>query len=76
MQLFKTTDVPTEEVSRDDEFAVVGSARSLGYNQPQLAGRKLWLPMFIMAPMGYVASFIVGIAEANTDRSDIDQLQT
>ena len=76
MQLFKTTDVATEPVSRSDEYKVVGSKESLGYNQPQLAGRKLWLPMFLMAFMGFAIAFILGIVEADTARTDVSDLQT
>ena len=76
MQMFKTTDVATEPVSRSDEHKVVGSTESLGYNQPQLAGRKLWLPMFLMAPMGFAVAFILAIVEADTARTDVADLQT
>ncbi len=76
MQMFKTTDVATEPVSRSDEHKVVGSEKSLGYNQPQLAGRKLWLPMFLMAPMGFAVAFILAIVEADTARTDVADLQT
>ncbi len=76
MQMFKATDVATEPVSRSDEHKVVGSEKSLGYNQPQLAGRKLWLPMFLMAPMGFAIALILGIVQADTARSDVADLQT
>ncbi len=76
MQMFKTTDVATEPVDRSDEFKVVGSKESLGYNQPQLAGRKLWLPMFLMAFMGFAVAFVLGIVEADTARTEIADLQT
>lgn len=76
MTLFKTTDVPTAPVKRPDEYKVVGSDRSLGYNQPQVAGRKLWLPMFLMAPMGFAIAFILAVVEANTSRTDVADLQT
>ncbi len=76
MQLFKTTDVVTEPIDRPDEHKVVRSHESLGYNQPQLAGRKLWFPMFLMAPMGFAVAFILGIIEADTARTDVGDLQT
>ena len=76
MTLFKTTEVPTVPLTRSDEFKVVGSTESLGYNQPQAAGRKLWLPMFLMALMGFAVAFILGVVEANTDRADVADLQT
>lgn len=76
MQMFKTTDVATEPVGRSDEFKVVGSKESLGYNQPQLAGRKLWLPMFLMAFMGFAVAFVLGIVEADTTRTEVADLQT
>ncbi len=40
----------TTPVTRPDLFNVVRSDRSLGYNRPQRMGRRLWLPMFAMAP--------------------------
>ena len=43
----KGNQVPRTPLKRPDEFKVVGSTQSLGYNKPQLMGRKLWLPMFV-----------------------------
>ena len=63
-------------VSRTDGFKVVGSDHSLGYNLPQRMGRKLWLPMFVMALMGWAVGFILAIVEAGTDRAQVDDLQT
>lgn len=68
--------IPKAAVSRSDGFTVVGSDRSLGYNLPQLMGRRLWLPMFAMALMGWTAGFILAIVEAGTDRAQVDDLQT
>lgn len=62
-------------VARNDGFKVVGSDRSLGYNLPQRIGRKLWLPMFAMALMGWAVGFILAIVEAGTDRTDANELQ-
>jgi hypothetical protein len=70
------TKTPTTTVSRTDGFNVVGSDTSLGYNLPQTMGRRLWLPMFAMALMGWAVGFILAIVEAGTDRSSVDDLQT
>lgn len=67
--------IPRVALSRSDGFAVVGSDRSLGYNLPQLMGRRLWLPMFALALMGWAVGFILAIVEAATDRSAVDDLQ-
>lgn len=61
---------------RDDSFLVVSSTESLGYNAPQVMGRKLWLPMFVMAIMGWAVGFILAIVEATTDRDELADLQT
>jgi hypothetical protein len=76
MTMFKTTDVATATVKRPDEYKVVASDRGLGYNQPQVAGRKLWLPMFLMAPMGFAIALILGFVEADTSRTNVADLQT
>lgn len=68
--------IPKVAVSRNDGFKVVGSDRGLGYNLPQVMGRRLWLPMFAMALMGWAVGFILAIVEAATDRSEVDDLQT
>jgi hypothetical protein len=70
------TKTPTTSVSRNDGFNVVGSDTSLGYNLPQRMGRKLWLPMFAMAIMGWAVGFILAIVEAGTHRSEVNELQT
>ncbi len=62
--------------TRKDGFQVVTSEKSLGYNLPQRVGRKLWLPMFAMALMGWAAGFILAVTEAGTDRANVDDLQT
>jgi len=69
----KTTVSP---VTRNDGFKVVGSDRGLGYNLPQRMGRRLWLPMFAMALMGWAAGFILAVVEAATDRAEVNDLQT
>src|SRR5918999_685690 len=43
------------------EFAVERSKRSLGYNLPQQLGRRLWLPMFLMALMAFPVGVVLGI---------------
>ena len=65
----------THPVDRPDGFHTVESEHSLGYNVPQKAGRRLWLPMFLMALMGWTVGIILAIVEAATDRSDLDTLQ-
>jgi hypothetical protein len=65
----------THPVDRPDGFHTVESEHSLGYNLPQKAGRRLWLPMFLMALMGWTVGIILAIVEAATDRSDLDTLQ-
>jgi len=65
----------THPVDRPDGFHTVESEHSLGYNIPQKAGRRLWLPMFLMALMGWTVGIILAIVEAATDRSDLDTLQ-
>jgi hypothetical protein len=72
----KTTKTPLAAVSRTDGFQVVGSATGLGYNGPQKMGRRLWLPMFAMALMGWAIGMILAFVEAGTDRSEVGDLQT
>ena len=72
----RPTATPTTAVTRGDGFNVVGSDRSVGYNLPQRMGRRLWLPMFAMALMGWGIGFILAIVEAGTDRADANDLQT
>lgn len=66
----------TTPESRPDGFGVIGSDRGLDYNIPQRMGRRLWLPMFAMALMGWSVGFVLAIVEAATDRGDLDALQT
>ncbi len=73
--LFKTR-IPTVPRDRSDEYRVVASTTSLGYNTSQRMGRRLWLPMFLLAPMGFTVAFVLGIVEASTDRADAADLQT
>ena len=70
------TKTQTTPVTRPDKFHVVGSSESLGYNRPQKMGRKLWLPMFALAIMGWAVGFVLAVVEAGTDRSAVDDLQT
>jgi hypothetical protein len=67
---------PPESALRKDGFNVVGSVTSPGYNLPQRMARKLWLPMFAMALMGWAIGFILAIVEAGTSRSEVNDLQT
>ncbi|MFA9563832.1 MAG: hypothetical protein ACERLM_03865 [Acidimicrobiales bacterium] len=62
--------------TRKDGFDTVTSETSLGYNTPQLVARKLWLPMFALALMGWAVGFVLAIVEAGTDRTDLATLQT
>ncbi|MEE9416531.1 MAG: hypothetical protein V3V01_14700 [Acidimicrobiales bacterium] len=62
--------------TRPDGFKTIESTTSPGYNQPQLVARKMWLPMFAMALMGWAVGFILAIVEAGTDRADEAALQT
>ncbi len=66
----------TPSTQRPDGFSVTTSDRSLGYNKPQLMGRKLWLPMFALAIMGWSVGFVLAIVEAGTDRSDLATMQS
>lgn len=70
------TKTPVTAESPTDGFNVVGSDTSLGYNLPQRMGRRLWLPMFALALMGWAIGFILAIVEAGTDHSSFDDLQT
>lgn len=50
---------------RADEFAVLGSGHSLGENLPQRIGRRLWLPMLLMALMAFPVGVILGAMRAD-----------
>lgn len=58
------------------EFATETSTTSLGYNRPQLMGRRLWAPMFVLGAMGFVVGVILSwvraaeIADNGTTTSD------
>jgi hypothetical protein len=65
----------TRPVHRDDTFHTVGSEHSLGENLPQRAGGRLWLPMFVLALMGWTVGMVLAIVEAATDRSEAGTLQ-
>ena len=67
--------VVTRPHRRPDDFEVVASDHSLGYNTPQKAGRRLWLPMFLLAFMGWGVAVVLAIIEAGTDRTDLATLQ-
>lgn len=47
------------------QFKVELSKRSLGYNLPQRVGRRLWLPMLLMALMAFPVGVILGIVRAD-----------
>lgn len=76
-----TTTITTKRVtaghpiSRPDGFATIGTVSAPGYNTPQKLGRRLWLPMFAMAFMGWGVGFALAIIEAGTDRADAGTLQ-
>ena len=70
-----TKKVAGTPIDRSDGFIALGTDTSPGYNNPQVMGRKLWLPMFAMAIMGWAVGFILAIVEAGTDRSDLGTLQ-
>lgn len=62
----RTTPPPkTTPEKRKDDFEVVGSDRSLGFNLPQKMGDTLWAPMFAMALMAFVVALILGIVRAD-----------
>jgi len=63
------------KTERPDGFLVQTTEESPGYNAPQQMGRKLWLPMFAMALMGWTVGIILAAVEAGTDRSDVNTLQ-
>jgi len=73
--LFTTTQIDKTPLDRPDDFKVAVSAESLGYNVPQSMGRKLWLPMFAVALMGWGVGFILATVEATTDRGQLGDLQ-
>ncbi len=55
------------------DFNVETSDHNLGFNLPQTVGNKLWLPMFAMALMGFIAGFIVHVIKANEIASGGDE---
>ena len=72
----KSPKIRPAPVARTDSFHAVASDHSLGYNLPQRMGRRLWLPMFALAIMGWTVGFVLAIVEAGTARSSVDDLQT
>ncbi|HJM88657.1 MAG TPA: hypothetical protein QF624_03400 [Dehalococcoidia bacterium] len=46
------------------DFEIVTSDRSLGRNMPQQIGRKLWLPMWLMAGMAFAVGFGLAVVRA------------
>lgn len=44
----------------------VASEQGLGYDLPQRMGRRLWLPMLLMAIMAFPVAWILGVVAANT----------
>lgn len=53
------------EAATIKQFDVEVTNRSPGYNAPQRAGIKLWLPMLVMALMAFPAAVILGIIRAD-----------
>ena len=43
-----------------DRFDIQTTATAQGYNLPQKMGRRLWLPMFLMAIMAFPVAWILG----------------
>lgn len=62
------------------DFATEASTRSLGENFPQKMGRRLWLPMFLMAIMAFPVALVLSwvraaeIASASPDSETIATL--
>ncbi|MFH1331565.1 MAG: hypothetical protein ABIJ48_13090 [Actinomycetota bacterium] len=62
------------------DFATEASTRSLGENLPQKMGRRLWLPMFVMALMAFPVALVLSwvraaeIASASPDGETIATL--
>lgn len=48
-----------------DRFDVKTTATGQGYNLPQKMGRRLWLPMFLMAIMAFPVAWILGVVAAS-----------
>ncbi len=44
-----------------DRFETKTTTTGLGYNAPQKMGRRLWLPMFLMAIMAFPVAWILGV---------------
>lgn len=55
----------TAPEKRKDDFEVVGSDRSLGFNLPQKMGNTLWARMFAMGLKAFVVALILGIVRAD-----------
>lgn len=53
----------TAETTSND-FAIEVSRESPGYNKPQIMGRRLWGPMWLMAIMAFPVALVVGIVRA------------
>jgi hypothetical protein len=66
------SDPNTRSEPRTDEFKVVGSDRSLGFNLPQKMGRTLWAPMLAMSLMAFAAALILGFVRANVVATNPD----
>ena len=49
---------------RNDGFVIIETAGNPGLNRPQRVARRLWLPMFVMALMGFGAGFVISIVRA------------
>jgi len=57
--------VKNMEAATIKQFDVEVTSRSPGYNLPQKAGIRLWLPMLVMALMAFPAAVILGIIRAD-----------
>lgn len=47
------------------DFNITETARGLGPNLPQRIGRRLWLPMLLMAAMAFPAAIVLGAIRAS-----------
>ena len=52
-------------ISPRQDFNVEESDHTLGLNLPQTVGNRLWLPMFAMALIGFIAGFAIHVIKAN-----------
>jgi hypothetical protein len=63
-------------------FDTVTTNRGLGYNAPQKMGRRLWLPMFLLALMAFPVAWTLGavlsgrIASFTGEAGDLESIWT